>query len=135
VLATLHAACFAEEPWRTEAMAEVLAMPGAFGFLAGGRRSACGFLVALDLGQECEILTLGVLPNRRRRGIAGRLMERLLAVAGGRQIVLEVAEDNRPALVLYEGLGFAEVGRRPAYYRRAVGPAATALVMHRPQSA
>jgi len=130
LLATLHATCFADEPWGTEAMAEVLAIPGAFGFLAGARGAAIGFLLALDLGAECEILTLGVLPRRRRRGVARALLEHLLAAAVSRPILLEVAEDNRPALTLYEGMGFVPVGRRPAYYRRPNGPAA-ALTMRR----
>ena len=130
LLATLHSACFADEPWGTEAMAEVLAIPGAFGFLASARGAAAGFLLALDLGEECEILTLGVLQRRRRRGVARLLLERLLAAAASRPILLEVAQDNRPALALYEGMGFVAVGRRPAYYRRPNGSVA-ALTMRR----
>jgi ribosomal-protein-alanine N-acetyltransferase len=33
-------------------------------------------------------------------------------------LTLEVAADNRPALALYESLGFARAGLRVGYYRR-----------------
>src|SRR5579872_4779511 len=104
LLAGLHSTCFADEPWDTKAIEEVLAMPGAFGFLASARGVPIGLLLALDLGEECEILTLGVVPRRRRRGVARRLLERLLTAAASRPILLEVAEDNNPALTLYGGM-------------------------------
>jgi ribosomal-protein-alanine N-acetyltransferase len=132
VLAALHGGCFPDEPWRPEAMAEVLAMPGAFGFLSLDLpASPVGFLVALDLGAECEILALGVAASARRRGIAAGLLARLLAVADRRPVLLEVAEDNKPALGLYRTAGFEVVGRRPAYYRRANAPPAAALALRR----
>jgi ribosomal-protein-alanine N-acetyltransferase len=115
-------------------MAEVLAMPGAFGFLSLDLAAASptGFLVALDLGAECEILALGVKASARRRGLARALLDRLLAAAGRRPVLLEVAEDNVAALALYRAAGFDVVGRRPAYYRRASGPAVTAIALRRP---
>jgi ribosomal-protein-alanine N-acetyltransferase len=36
---------------------------------------------------------------------------------GGREILLEVRDSNVAARRLYEGAGFQENGRRPAYYR------------------
>ena len=44
---------------------------------------------------------------------------------------LEVAKDNAPALALYERFGFAKVGERSGYYRRADGTRATAIVMRK----
>jgi ribosomal-protein-alanine N-acetyltransferase len=44
-------------------------------------------------------------------------------------LFLEVEDSNAPALALYERQGFREVARREAYYRKADGSAATALVM------
>ena len=85
----------------------------------------------LDLGGETEILSIGVLPERRRRGIAGTLLNAVFAEAerrGGDSVVLEVAADNDPARRLYAGLGFRPVGRRPRYYNRATG-AADALIL------
>jgi ribosomal-protein-alanine N-acetyltransferase len=78
-----------------------------------------GFLLARVAADECEILTLAVLPETRRRGIAARLLERALCEArrqGATACFLEVAADNAPALALYRRAGFAECGRRKAYY-------------------
>lgn len=134
VIAALHGECFPDDPWSAAAVGEVLAMPGAFGFLAsgeGGDREAAphGFLIALAVAGECEILAFGVRPGARRRGIGRRLLERLLVIAAGISavVLLEVAEDNEAALALYERAGFYRIGRRPAYYRRAGAPPAAAL--------
>ncbi len=135
VLAELHRAAFPDEPWDAAAMAEVLAMPGAFGFLASEEDSAPGgFLIAVAVADEIEIVALGVAPARRRRGMARRLLARLIELAVGRRFHLEVAEDNEPALALYRAAGFVEIGRRPGYYRR-TGGAIDGLRLHRPVSA
>ena len=70
---------------------------------------------------------MGVSPTRRRRGLGGTLLARVLARAAA--VFLEVAEDNRAARALYRGAGLRLVGRRAGYYRRRGGPAATALVL------
>jgi [ribosomal protein S18]-alanine N-acetyltransferase len=139
VIAALHGECFPDDPWSVAAASEVLAMPGAFGFLAlgdavrddAGEPAAAphGFIVALAVAGECEILALGVRPTARRRGIGRRLLGRLLAATAGisAAVLLEVAEDNEAALALYGRAGFYRVGRRPAYYRRAADAPAAAL--------
>lgn len=48
---------------------------------------------------------------------------------GAAILFLEVAVDNEPALRLYETLGFAQAGRRQAYYARKDGPSADALTL------
>jgi [ribosomal protein S18]-alanine N-acetyltransferase len=135
VLAALHGECFPDDPWREDAVKEILAMPGAFGFLAvaDDGTTPTGFLVALAVAGECEILALGVRSQWRRRGIAGALLKRLLAAVADitSVVLLEVAEDNDAALALYERAGFARVGRRPAYYQRAAGARVAALQLRR----
>ncbi|MCS7314378.1 MAG: GNAT family N-acetyltransferase [Bryobacterales bacterium] len=76
-----------------------------------------GFLVwRVTSPGEAEILNLAVWPERRRLGIATRLLESVLATPGYRWF-LEVRESNHPARRLYEKMGFREVGRRPSYYQ------------------
>lgn len=65
--------------------------------------------------QGYVISNVAVHPDRRRRGIARRLMERALEdlEAGGASLVsLEVDHDNLPAHQLYTDLGFETVGAR-----------------------
>jgi ribosomal-protein-alanine N-acetyltransferase len=133
LLAALHAGCFAEA-WSAGSLAAMLATPGTFGLLAVGGGEPAGFILVRGLADEAEILSLGVLPAARRRGLARRLLGAAtarLAEAGVGRLLLEVAEDNAAALALYESAGFARVGRRPGYYRH--GPRLTAaLIMARP---
>jgi ribosomal-protein-alanine N-acetyltransferase len=71
----------------------------------------------------------------RRQKIATALLAAVFAEAAARgaaAIFLEVAADNDGALALYAQHGFAIVGRRAAYYRRANGGWGDALVMRRP---
>ena len=120
-LAHLHAACFPADPWDAGALGHILALRGGFGFLAWKAEVPVGFALARDLGGECEILTLGVLPACRCRGIGRKLLRAVLDQARCRaipSIVLEVATDNAAARQLYVAAGFVTVGRRPRYYRR-----------------
>lgn len=130
-LALLHRGCFPDEPWDAEAMARILGLSGVFGRLAWEDGEPCGFILARDLGDECEILSIGVEPAARRRGTGARLMRAALAEARRRDIpsvVLEVAADNDAARRLYTSLGFVRVGYRPRYYRRPDG-LADALIL------
>jgi ribosomal-protein-alanine N-acetyltransferase len=135
-LAELHAACF-EDAWDQSALAALLAMPGAFALIAdaGGAGSEDaipgGFIMVRAIAGEAEVLSLGVRPAARRRGLGRRLLAAALAEAGAHgaaKLFLEVAIDNLPARALYLAGGFAQVGRRANYYSRP-GEAATALVL------
>jgi len=89
-------------------------------------KAPAGFVLARDLGDECEILSLGVAPPWRRRGVGGDLIGAVIAEAkrrGNASIVLEVATDNDAARRLYTRFGFVAAGRRARYYRRIDGPA------------
>jgi [ribosomal protein S18]-alanine N-acetyltransferase len=132
-LAAMHRVCFPDDPWDADALARILALPGSFGFLAWQDDRPAGFILARDLGGEAEILSLGVLPARRRRGIGRALLAAVAGEAAARRsgaIVLEVATDNEAARRLYAAFGFAAAGRRPRYYRRIAGTA-DALILRR----
>ena len=129
-VAALHAACFPDDAWNSSSLATVLAMPGADGRICLGHDGApCGMLLDQCLGPEGEILTLGVAPAWRRRGVARGLVQDLVVRAlavGAQRLLLEVAADNTAALALYTSLGFERQGIRRHYYRRAQGPAVDA---------
>ena len=133
ILADLHAICFAgspQETWSVQAISTLLNTPLTIGLIAlGPADKIAGFIIGRAVADEGEVLTLCVSPAVRRRGIAtaliGALEEQL---APGRGILLEVATTNQAARELYEFLGFHEIGRRPAYYKRG-GQAVDALVL------
>jgi ribosomal-protein-alanine N-acetyltransferase len=82
----------------------------------GGLLGWAGVLIAAD---QAEILTIGVVPDARRRGIGTRLLDALVRFAierGANELFLEVRVDNQPAQLLYERNGFAVLGTRRGYY-------------------
>jgi len=130
-LARLHRACFPDDPWEAGALARIMALSGGFGWLAWEEDEPAGFILVRDLGNECEILSFGVTPRWRRRGLGHALLQTAIDETAGRglpSIVLEVAVDNDPAIELYNAAGFGVVGRRARYYRRPDGRA-DALVL------
>lgn len=151
LLAELYRRCFdpsagegfAGTPWSARSLAEVMALPGVFGLLAlaqgprvgqgegRGEEEPAGFLLAQVLFEEAELLTLGVLPGRRRAGLGGLLLRAALAEAGrrgARRMTLEVAADNAGAQALYRAAGFAAAGRRRNYYRLPGGEGLDAVI-------
>lgn len=66
---------------------------------------------------EYEIHTIGVDPAFQGQGVGRRLLDELLAYAGGGTVYLEVRTDNAAAIGLYRSAGFVEVKLRKSYYR------------------
>ena len=78
-----------------------------------------GWAGVMVVAGTAEILTVGVVPAARRRGIGRRLLTALLAEATARragEVFLEVRIDNAAARALYASEGFDEVGVRRGYY-------------------
>lgn len=134
LIAVLHGECFGDRSWDEAAVADILSMPGSFGYLLADDDEPAGFVLARVAAEECEILSLGVRPERRRRGFGRRLLEAALeraSAAGGRVAHLEVSEANLAGRRLYESREFRESGRRPGYYAGTAGAAATAVLLSR----
>lgn len=132
-LARLHALCF-DQAWPASEFDRLLAMPGAFLLIARDDAGAVGFLLGRVASDEAEIVSIGVAPAHRRRGIAARLVARAhdhLRGCGALSLVIEVDQDNSAAVGLYLNDGFESVGRRSEYYKRPDGTRADALVMRR----
>lgn len=92
-----------------------------------------GFLLVRRVLDEADILSIAVIPTRRRQGAAAALLSAgaaALAAAGTTALHLEVAADNAPAQALYSAHGFQQTGRRRGYYRRP-GRRVDALTMTR----
>lgn len=82
--------------------------------------------------EQADIITIAVLPEFRRQGVARRLMDEALknvAAQGAERLFLDVEDGNLPAIKLYESLGFLHDRRRRQYYRQQDGTCTDALVM------
>ena len=77
-----------------------------------------GFILATDLTETCDILSLVVDPEYRNRMIASNLIDYLISELDDnlKMITLEVRTNNIPAIKLYEKFGFEVVNVRKKYY-------------------
>jgi ribosomal-protein-alanine N-acetyltransferase len=94
----------------------------------------CGFIMSRIAADEAEILSVAVARSSQGRGLARGLLDlhlRRLAGMGCRAVFLEVDENNRAAIRLYDRAGFREISRRANYYPAPGGKAAAALVLRR----
>jgi ribosomal-protein-alanine N-acetyltransferase len=135
VLAELHGAIFTapwDQPWSAQSFAEILAMPGAHGWLMIEGERPIGLMLARFTLDEGEILLTGIAPEARRRGHAAHLMRIVLAAARAAKIArlfLEHAAGNQAAGAFYARSGFARIGRRRAYYERRGGGREDAITL------
>jgi ribosomal-protein-alanine N-acetyltransferase len=122
LLAEMHRAIFTapwDRPWSAESLTQILAMPGARGWLLESGEAPVGFVLACFTLDEGEILLTGILPTTREHGHGTHLMRMVIAAAreaGIAKLFLEHAELNIAAARLYQRLGFVQIGRRPHYY-------------------
>ena len=99
-----------------------------FGALKIGDETMIAAVLFRLVGDECEIIEIAVAKDHRGAGIAGAMLAALISylrTVGAKRLILEVAEDNQPALGLYHKHGFIEVGRRDGYYKQKI----TAIIL------
>jgi ribosomal-protein-alanine N-acetyltransferase len=118
-LRALENTCFGADAWPLLELLGLLTFPGVVRLKA----VAGGVMVAFISGDARRaektgwILTLGVLPHWRRRGLAMALLlecERRMRMP---QVKLTVRRSNTAAVRLYEKLGYQQVDIWSKYYR------------------
>ncbi|KNZ40535.1 ribosomal protein S18-alanine N-acetyltransferase [Acetobacterium bakii] len=75
-----------------------------------------GFWAIID---EAQITNIGVLESYRGRGVAQKILNEMIKLAGVKgclAMTLEVRVDNKAAIALYEANGFEKAGVRKNYY-------------------
>jgi [ribosomal protein S18]-alanine N-acetyltransferase len=133
VIADLQARAF-DHPWGAPQLRRLIEAQASRTLLAtqGYAHEPLGFVLAMIAVDEAEIVSIGVRPEHRRRGLGRMLVRALvdrLAEEGAVRLTLEVGVGNHAALALYRGLGFSPVGRRKGYYADGPAEPEDALVM------
>lgn len=103
----------------------------AFGFVAVEGDSLLGFAVCRLVLDTCELESIAVATEARRRGIGAILLAAatdFAAERGATRMELEVRAGNSTAIDFYTRMGFAQDGLRRGYYRN---PDEDAVLMSR----
>jgi len=95
---------------------------------AGPRGDIRGFTIGHLRASTGHLITIDVVARFRRGGVGRGLLSRIergLADAGARRMLLEVARDNAGAIRFYEAAGYEPTVALPGYY----GPGLDAVRM------
>lgn len=116
-------------PWSELTFRGLLQRGDAESLVAEVAGRVAGYAVFWQVLDQGELGNVAVAPEWRRRGLARRLVARVMeraAARGVRELFLEVRPSNSGARQLYESFGFTRVGQRRNYYQE---PVEDAVVM------
>jgi ribosomal-protein-alanine N-acetyltransferase len=103
-------------PWSLAMFVLELSKPSGICLAADAGDELLGYLVCSRYDQVWHLMNVAVSPERRRAGVARRLISRLLEESGRLlPLTLEVRVSNHPAIAMYEDLGFRSAGVGPRY--------------------
>ena len=130
VFASLDKELFPYSPWSASQYKEEFSSPTRhFVVAVDEAQNIIGYAgVFAPGGAEADVLTVGVIPSQRGKGIARQLMALITDWAkqqGSIAMMLEVKVDNSNAIGLYESLGYSKLNVRKDYF----GAGLDALVM------
>ncbi len=118
-LETLEALCFSDHPYRPEFLRWILENPRAATLVWVEGGDVLGSVMILLENGQSRVLSIGVHPDRRRRGIGARLLaaaERVAVERGATLCRLEVSTRNAPAIAMYKANGYRSDGVLLGYY-------------------
>jgi ribosomal-protein-alanine N-acetyltransferase len=130
VFVSLDKELFPYSPWSTSQYKEEFSSPTRhFVVAVDTEQNIVGYAgVFAPGGAEADVLTVGVIPSQRGKGIAKALMALITDWAkeqGSIAMMLEVKVDNTEAIGLYQSLGYSQLNIRKDYF----GAGLDALVM------
>ena len=129
-IAALEKLCFSD-PWSEKSIASELDNPLSCWLVSLEGETVTGYVGSQTVLDETDMMNIAVRPDFRRQGIARALIEALtvqLKKRGSRALMLEVRSSNASARMLYEKLGFVQVGIRRNYYHN---PREDALILRK----
>lgn len=115
----LERCCFSD-PWSRAMLEPELSNPLSLWLVGVCDGQVVGYVGSQSVLDGADMMNIAVHPQYRKQGIAQRLILELISLLqdrGVKSLALEVRASNKPAICLYQKLGFVQVGRRPGYYR------------------
>jgi len=119
-------------PWSRGNFIDSLASGYDAWVLEGQEAELAGYFLTMYAVDEAHLLDVAVAASLQGSGLGRYLLDRIVARARGLRmasILLEVRPSNLRALQVYQRYGFAEIGRRKAYYPAHEGRREDAIVM------
>jgi ribosomal-protein-alanine N-acetyltransferase len=124
ILVSMERVLFADSPWSMgQFKEEFKGVPNSRYFMVAtnDKDQIVGYAAVLVVapGVEADVLTVAVLPEYARQGIATHFMGELEKWSQEKQalaMMLEVGTENTRAIALYEKLGYQTIATRKNYY-------------------
>ena len=129
-IAAIEQDCF-HDPWTENGLREELELENNLFLAAVEEDAVVGYVGCQTVLDEGYITNVAVSPAHRRKGVAARLLTELRIKAeekGLSFVTLEVRASNEPAIALYRGAGYVEVGVRRNFY---TNPKEDALILRK----
>jgi len=114
----LERACFLYDAYDPLTLLTLVAWPNNVALKAMDSNELAGFIAGDEPWGDhfAWIVTLGVAPQFRQRGIGARLLAECEARLSRPVLRLMVRESNAPAIALYKHFGYGHVRREARYY-------------------
>ena len=129
-IAELEKQCFSA-PWSENMIVSSLESRLSCWLVAEIEGMSAGYVGSESVLDSADMMNIAVAPEFRRQGVGVALVNGLISRLQSKSVaflLLEVRVSNKPAIAMYEQLGFLQVGLRPRYY---CNPREDAFVMRK----
>ncbi len=135
LLARIHSIAFEDhdgQKWDSKTFEELFNIRGTTGYILKKNDQPIGFILIRHLYDVVEIITFCILPRWCKNGYATYLLKSIiksLKQKAFKRVFLEVRENNKAAVGLYQKCSFVQIGRREGYYSNSRSYKNDSLVM------
>lgn len=133
-IAQLESQLFPDDNWTAESIADLLKQDINQIIVLQENDKLFGYCLYQVVFETAEILRIGVNPSLQNKGIGTQIFNNLLEILAQKNVenlMLEVREDNHPAIKFYQKYGFTIIHIRKNYYQLNNGESINALIMQK----
>lgn len=117
-IAELEKQCFSA-PWSENMITSSMESRLSCWLVAEINGTIAGYVGSESVIDSADMMNIAVAPEFRRQGVGIALVNGLISRLQRKSVaflLLEVRVSNKPAIAMYEKMGFLQVGLRPRYY-------------------